>query len=317
MKTVFLQSIAWAAVACGHLMLGQSLRFSSGATDINGNVSLNLNGPTNRWIHIQRLGYANQTWSTVSTNWIGSSGALSVTLTNGLSSGVYGVFRAQTSNSSHWTTNGYGAVVGTLGQYNTLIGNPFAGSYVSTVIPQPPDGLQVHLYRNGTYSTSEYLGGFWLNDQDVGLCEGMLVYNPSTNAVKYVVDGVFATNSVAVSVESPLALIASPIFRISQSHTNGVPLSQRVDLLQTNLVAGASALPVTGACTTNIVFDLFRLSGASGPQYTEFNLLCGGTSWSTGSTNAAWTSVPLHLTEGFWIALPTNRTWNLPARSIH
>jgi hypothetical protein len=292
----------------------QSLRFTSGYTYDNLNIWLQLRGPTNRWIYVERLRHLTQTWQTLSTNWIDSTGYVSLGLTNAHDSGFYAILRARTTNDSHLATNGYGSVSGYLGQNYSLIGNPFATNWPPGTFRNPADGTIMYLHRNGNYTTAEYAAGEWIQAPTVNTCEGMLVYNPSTNALHYIASGIFVTNSFTYNLESPVDLICSPLFRIQAPLTNSVALTQRVDLLRTNLLGGLSNLPVTGSCTTNDVVDLFKLAGAAGPTYTEYNLGCNAASWTT--TNGTWVNIPLYLSEGFWLGLTTNRVWTIPGRPL-
>lgn len=292
----------------------QSLRFTGGFTHDNLNVYVQLQGPTNRSVQIERLRHLTQTWQPVATAWLDGSGFAGLTLTNVHDNGFYAILRARTTNSSHLSTNGYGSVSGILGQNYSLVGNPFATNSPWMTFRNPPDGTRVLLYRNGGYSAAEYVAGVWLDNPIVEACEGMLVYNPSTNALRYIVSGVFVTNSFTYPIEAPLDLVCAPLFRIQGVQTNAIALNQRVDLLRTNVLGGDSSLPVVGNCVSNQVTDLFKLAGANGPTYTEYNLACNGFTWSL--TNGWWTNVPLHLTEAFWIGFPTNRFWSFPARPI-
>ena len=79
----------------------------------------------------------------------------------------------------------------------------------------------------------------------------------------------------------------------------------KVDTLDTNNYGGVSLLPVRSPG-----FDpeaqLNRLKTKASVSYTEYVLT--NALWTT---NGVQTSVPLHLSEGFFLYKPTNATWTV------
>lgn len=279
---------------------GQNLRFTSGSVSGTNfpNVVLQLAGPSNLWVHVQRLGQVSQVWSNVGTNWMGSSGTL--TVTQQLDNGSYGFFRARSTNGNHLSTNGFGAVVGTLDPTYSLLGNPFTAKDISQLILSPPEGLTVYkwLTASNSYQSADYGFGEWSHPLSVGQMDAVLVMNPTTNPVSYTVQGLFNTNLLSKSIPVGMSLIGSPLYRLLST-------DNLVDRLGTNLLGGLSSLPVRSPGFA-VESSIQRLKSSTNLDYTEYKL-----------TNAAWysgsvkTNVDLYLTEGFWLYKPTNATWTV------
>jgi hypothetical protein len=182
-----------------------------------------------------------------------------------------------------------------------MIGNPFAATTVSGLIPGPANGTTVYRYdgTNGfvtaTYDTD--LGG-WDTNMPVAQLEGALVSVP-TNTVRYLVSGLFTTNSLSKSIPSGDSILCSPLYKLT------VVSAWQIDELNTNKLGGDSLLPVQSSgyspqCTINRMID------TSG-NYRTYTLTTNNV-WQTSGTN---TVVPLHLTEGFWIKKPVSATWTI------
>ena len=279
----------------------QSLRFTGGNVANNfSTVTLTLAGPTNTLIQLQRLGRSNQVWQTVGYGYTGTNGTL--TLTNSLDEGIYGYFRAQTTNGTYRSTNAFGTVAGYLFPGWSMIGNPFAANWVTNIIRNPSEGLLVYKWRNASnvfhLITHEF--GTWSDTTNlVEQMEGIIVQNPATNTVRYVVQGIFSTNALTRSLPTGWSLLSSPLYKLT------VPSEYRVDTLDTNRLGGFSQLPV-------------RSPGF--PLESKLEQLVGSSSYTLASyslTNSAWrvggvvTNIHLGLTEGFWLNKPTNATWSV------
>ena len=273
----------------------QSLYFTSGSVsnDFSG-VTLKLQGPTNQTCAVEGLDPTNQTWETLGWVALDSTGAGVFNTT--LEQGVYGFYRARTTNDTYYSTNAFGAVAGTLPSGETMIGNPFAPADIATIIPSPADGTTVYQYNNG-YVIATYQINQWDTDITVGTAEGVIVKTPTNVTQRYVVSGLFTTNQVSRSIVSGNSIICSPLYQIIG------PGTWQVDELNTNRLGGYSLIPAQTSgyspqCTINRMID------TSG-DYQTYTLTTNNV-WQTGGTN---TVVPLGLTEGFWINKPTNATW--------
>jgi hypothetical protein len=120
-----------------------------------------------------------------------------------------------------------------------------------------------------------------------------------TNVVsqRYLVSGLFATNSISRSVGSGLSILCSPLYGLL------VPSAWEVDLLSTNRLGGYSTLPVQS--TGNPQSTIYRMVDSAG-DYQIFTL----TTTNVWTTSGMPTTVPLNLTEGFWLDRPTNAVWS-------
>jgi hypothetical protein len=278
----------------------QALRFNSGYVTNGNTAAVTLYGPTNMVCVIDRLGATNGTWSSVGTVTLNSYGY--GFFTNLLDQWVYGVYRAIGTNAGtvYRSTNAFGAVVGDLYPGLTMVGNPFTGMYAENLVPSPADGTAIYRWNNSTtnYSTDVYDGG-WSLSLWLARGEGVIVKTP-TNIVsqKYVVSGVFPTNAFTYSVPKGQSILCTPLCKVTDAAT------WRVDLLTTNQLGGASSLPVrsTGYTPESTINRMIDLNGT----YKTYTL-----------TNNAWyssyigTTVPLELTEAFWLNKPTNGTWTV------
>lgn len=279
----------------------QGLRFTGGyVTNLNSAV-LYLTGPTNMVCGIDRLGATNGTWSGIGSVTLNASGT--GIYTNLLDQSVYGVYRAIGTNAGtvYRSTNAFGAVIGDLYAGQTMVGNPFADMYAENLIPSPAEGTTVYRWNNSTtnYSTDIYEYGAWGAALWVPRGQGVIVKSP-TNIVsqKYVASGIFPTNAFWMSVPKGQSILCTPLCKVTDAAT------WRVDLLTTNQLGGASSLPVrsTGYTPESTINRMIDLNGT----YKTYTL-----------TNNAWyssyigTTVPLELTEAFWLNKPTNGTWTV------
>lgn len=279
----------------------QSLRFTGGNVANNfSSVTLTLAGPTNTLIQLERLRRTNQVWQTVGYGYTSTNGTL--TLSNSLDEGVYGCFRAQTTNGTHRSTNAFGAVAGYLFPGWSIIGNPFAANWLTNIIRNPSEGLLVYKWRNAitNFHLVNYEFGVWSDTTNlVEQMEGIIVQNPATNTVRYVVQGLFTTNTLTRSIPAGWSLLSSPLYKLT------VPSEYRVDTLDPNRLGGFSQIPVRSAGFP-LESKIEQLVSSSSYTLAGYSL-----------TNSAWrvwgvvTNIELQLTEGFWLNKPTNATWNV------
>src|SRR5258708_31320135 len=154
------------------------------SNDFNG-VLLSLQGPTNTTCEVHRLNRTNQTWDVMGTVTLDSSGVGSFSTT--LHEGIYGFYRAQSTNGTYLSTNAFGAVAGFLpASGKTMIGNPFIARDVSEIFPSPSDNLTINQWDNANnrYVNVYYdaFFGEWSHALSIGTQEGVIVNNPSTTA---------------------------------------------------------------------------------------------------------------------------------------
>lgn len=289
-----------AAALCGISAQAQSLYFTSGTVSNYTNVTLNIQGPSNLVCQVERLSYYSQQWE-----WQGN-----VTLSNGaaifnsaLYGEYYGFFRVKSTNGVYLSTNAFGAVSGYVPNGYSIIGNPFAATSITNIMPTAGTNTLVYKYNNAVtnYSTAKYTIGRWLNPFIVNQTEGIMVNNP-TNEFRYIVSGIFTTNTIGKTIPSGLSLQCSPLYQVMDTYTG------QIDLLTTNLYGGYSSLPVRSAGFNNECNLLF-LTNRYAWEYQTYTL--SNNNWNT----YGWpTSVPLHLVEGFWIDKPTNAVWTTQFR---
>ncbi len=279
-------------------VFAQSLRFTSGSVTTT-NVTLNLAGLTNTWCYVERLNRTNQVWDNVGSTLLGTNATAAFNTT--LHEGIYGFFRAKSTNGTYLSTNAFGAVAGTCGTGYSILGNPFAPLALTSVFPSPIDGVIASVWRSGAFLDSYYDAGVgaWDTNYSVGQLEGFFVDNPSTNALRYVISGVFSSNVLTKTLVSGNNLIGSPLYKLIS------PAIWKIDELNTNQLGGASLIPVQSA-GYNPQCTLSRLKDAAGNFYTY--TLKTNNVWQLGGTNSV---IPLGLVEGFWVNKPTNATWNV------
>jgi hypothetical protein len=281
---------------------GEFLRFTNGSVGTSlTSVTLNLAGPSNLVVQIQRLNKTNDLWE--------AQGNLTLTngsgiFTNSLIEGIYGFYRAKATNDSYYSTNAYGAVVGSLTNGTSMIGNIFGTLNLTNIIRNPVGGTQVYKWNNssGIYTVYEYDSDFQSWDNPPGnfaLCEGLIVKNPSVNTMRYVIDGLFDTNTITTSIPTGLSLLATPLYHITITN------SWIVDTFTTNHIGGASNIPVQSS-GYNPQSKIYQLWNSSGSYQT--NSLSSANIWTSSGTNV---TVNLKLTEGFWFDKPTNATWTV------
>ena len=287
------------AVLATAILQAQSLHFTDGVVSNLNTVTLSLKGPTNQMVQIERLNRTNQTWQSQGTVRLNSSGLAS--FNSSLHEGVYGYFRAQTTNGASRSTNAFGAVAGTVGGGQTMIGNPLGATTLSVMFPTAAGGTTVYQWAGGSYRMATYESGWgeWDEDLAIGPMEGIIVVTP-TNVVsqRFLVSGLFTTNTMSRSVASGYSMLCSPLYKLT------VPSQWEVDLLSTNRLGGYSLLPVIS--TANPQSTLQRMVTSAG-GYQTFTLGTNGV-WTSGGSPV---SVPLTLTEGFWLNRPTNAIWSV------
>jgi hypothetical protein len=288
--------VASLLVAAVGAMQAQPLVFTGGTVSNYSNVVLTLHGPTNQVIQVERLKRSNQVWQSVATATLNASG--NATVTNALDEGIYGFFRAETTNGVTKSTNAFGAVAGTVAPGYDMIGNPFGGALLTSLLPAPADGTMVYQYTNGNYQIATYVQTNWDQSLFISQGEGVIVLTP-TNVVsqRYLVSGLFTTNTISRTVSSGSSILCSPLYGLL------VPSAWEVDLLSTNRLGGYSTLPVQS--TGNPQSTIYRMVDSAG-NYQTFTLAATNV-WTTSGMP---TTVPLNLTEGFWLNRPTNTTWS-------
>src|ERR1043166_3424977 len=208
-------------ILAGSLLLtpfsfAESLRFSSGSvTTALTNVVLNLAGPTNLVVQVQRLNKTNDSWESQGTVTLSNSGTAS--FTNSIVQGIYGFYRAKATNDSYYSTNAYGAVVGYLNGGYSMIGNIFGTQNLTNIIRAPDEGTQVSQYHStsNTWTVLTYDFGAWSSAPvNFDICEGFFVLAPTNSAMRYVIDGLFDTNTISKTLYTNLNLIATPLYHI-------------------------------------------------------------------------------------------------------
>lgn len=215
---------------------------------------------------------------------------------------AYGFFRARATNNSYFSTNGFGAVAGVLSPGNNLIGNLFGSQSITNIISNPPDGLQVYRWNpiGNSYTTYSYsFLGWHPSVPVVDYCEGIIIRNNTTMNFPYQITGILTTNTVQKTLYTNLNLIASQLYRITDTNT------WRVDTLNTNRLGGLSGIPVQSG-GFNPQATVFQATSTV-PDYDEFNL-SSSNKWELFGIQ---TNIHLHLTEGFWIQKPTNSVWSI------
>jgi hypothetical protein len=296
MKQVF------AVVGIGLMVVSsqaQNLSFTSGVVSNFSNVTLSLQGPTNQVVEVQRLNRTNQTWDAMGTVRLSSVGSAAFNTT--LHEGIYGFYRAKTTNNTYYSTNAFGAVAGTLDRGQVLIGNPFGPVPLTSLIPSPVEGTIVYRWDNpGGWAMATYDLGEWDTNLTIGSLRGILVRTP-TNVVsqRYLVSGLITTNLQTQSVPSGSSLLCSPVYKLV------TPSQWIADELTTNRLGGYSSLPVQTS-GSNPQCQIFQMVDTAGTYMTS--TLTSSNQWQTGGSN---TVVKLELTEGFWLSKPTNATWNV------
>ncbi len=284
-------------------LLGQTLQFTSATVLTNNTVQLGISGPTNKTYYLERLNKTNQTFEVASTFSFTTNTSTSINAS--LSQGVYGFFRVETTNGATKSSNAVGVVIGSVGYGYTLLGNPFGSSTLTSILPNPEDGMTVFQWRQSltNYISADYVSGSgWTTNLTIGGLEGFFVSNPVTNWVKYVFSGIFGTNE-SKSVPKGDSIIASQrLFLIT-------PSTGQSDLLSTNDLDGFSNLPVLASgFSPQSRLDKYKQSTGTFDQY----YLTNSAGWYL---NGAKSTVSIFLTEGFWISRPTNTTWQV-ARPI-
>lgn len=124
------------------VLRAQTLSFTGGVVSNLNTVTLSLKGPTNQMVQIERLNRTNQTWQSQGAVRLNSSGLAG--FNSSLHAGVYGYFRAQTTNGTYRSTNAFGAVAGTIGGGQTMIGNPLGATTLSVMFPTAAGGTTVY-----------------------------------------------------------------------------------------------------------------------------------------------------------------------------
>lgn len=284
----------------------QSLYFTSGVANTNGNVTLVAKGTglTNVICVLERLNSTNQVWE-AQTAFTITNGASSVTLNSSLHNGFYGFFRARSTNNAYKSTNAFGSFLGYLETGYTLTGNPFGSAVLTNLFPSPVSGLSVQRWNASTtnFHTSDYTGSSWTTNFTIGECEGLFACNPTTNLIKVLFGGLFTTNAVAKSLPAGLSLITTPRYQLIGS------AALTTDMLSALSPAGTAGLPVL---TTEFGYqsEIQKYIPASG-TYSKHTL----------STNSVWLEngvvepVAINFVEGFFLSHPTNATWSI-TRSI-
>lgn len=298
MKTTLL-SLCSLALTAGALQ-AQTLSFTSGVVSNYSSVYLTLTGPTNRIVQVERLNRTNQTWDVMGTLTLNSSGTGNYT--SSLHEGIYGFFRARTTNSSHYSTNAYGAVAGYICYPKTMIGNMFAPTTLSNIISNPATTLIVWQYTTNGYVRADYDTDTsqWYPNLNIDRQEGFIVEGPTNMYVcsRYLVNGLFVTNTVTKPIPTNWSIQCSPLYKLT------VPANWQVDEFNTNRYGGYSLLPVqsTGFNPQATISRMIDTSGNYWNYYLTNNV------WQHAGTNIV---VPIDLAEGFWVYKPTNATWSV------
>ena len=306
MITSIIKGMGCLATLAASLLTSQlnadTLRFTSGVVSNYSGVTLSLAGPTNLVCQVERLNPTNDTWQVQGNVTLGTNGL--ATYNSSLAQGIYGFFRAKSTNNSYYSTNGFGAVAGYIAPGDTLIGNSFASRTLTNFLTQPIDGLTAYQWDavSNAYNIATYFAedGAWDNLLTVGQCEALYIKNSSSNTVRYLTSGLFNTNAITTLLRTNYNLVSTPLYHLNPTNT------WRVDTLSSNLLGGNSLLPVRTTGYSNECTISQLLSDAT---YRTFNLTNGV--WKTGGTN---TTIQINITEGFWVNKPTNATWtvNLP-----
>ena len=287
----------------------QSLQFTSGGFLADHyNIGVNIQGPTNTVCWLQRLSITNNTWSTVATYTLSSSGSAFVT--NSLDGGWYGIFRTQSTNGVYQSTNGFGALRLSLVGLNNLVGNPFAANTISNLFPIPLEDMNVYKWINpsGPYTSDSFSGGIWDDPlESFAVGEGLWVTGPKTNSViSFQPYGVFKTNET-VALPSGISFVTPTEFRFWSYPPSNLQVDQ---FSGTNTpYGGRSGFPVqTPGFSPQCKADKYNYTtnGLAEYQFTAAN------AWQWSGTNA---TIPLSLAEGFFLNKPTNGVWTI-LRSI-
>jgi len=277
-----------------------ALRFTSGTVSNFTAISLNLAGPSNLVIQVERLNRTNDVWESQGNVTLGGSGT--GTFNSSLIEGIYGFFRAKATNNSTFSTNAFGAVCGYLGNGLSIIGNMFKAQDLTNVLTTPVNGMQAYKWDNssGSFASYSYVAAFgaWSPSSFVvDPMEGIFVRNPQTNINRYTISGLFDTNAISKSLPSGYSLICSQRYHVVETNT------WKIDILNTNQLGGASQVPVQSPGFNPQAIINKALDNV--PNYSTNNLTSGNL-WQSGGTNVV---VPLNITEGFWLNKPTNATW--------
>jgi hypothetical protein len=275
-----------------------SLRFTGGVVGTNfSTVVLSIAGPTNLVCQIERLNPANDSWESQGNVNLGASG--SANFTNSLIDGIYGFYRTKATNNTVLCTNAFGAVCGYLEPGDSFIGNIFGATSISSIIPHPTVDIEALKYVNGSgWTIADYSGGAWTGDFSVGTLEGVYIKG-ITSEQRYVVSGLFDTNTLTKSFPSGLSTVCLPLYHVDSSGT------WVVDSFDTAHVGGNSGLPVQSA-GFNPQCTLYQLANSSGLYRT--NLLTSTNVWQNMGTNQV---LHFKITEGFFIDKPTNANWSV------
>jgi hypothetical protein len=275
-----------------------SLRFTSGSVGTNfSTVVLSIAGPTNLVCQVERLNPSNDAWEIEGYVNLGPFG--NANFTNSLVDGIYGFFRTKATNNSALATNAFGAVCGYLGAGDSFIGNIFAAANISTIIPNPPEGIEALKYINGSgWSIASYEDGAWANDVTIGTFEGVYIQNGATET-RYIVSGLFDTNTIVKSIPSGLSAVCLPLYHVNPVNT------WDVDTFNSSQPGGVSGLPVQSSGYVPQC-RLYQLINNANLYST--NLLTSSNVWQHAGTNI---NLQFGITEGFFIDKPTNATWSV------
>jgi hypothetical protein len=266
------------------------------------NVILYLHGPSNQVCLVEGLNPANQAWQTLGAEPLDNYGYGQ--FNTALWNGCYGVYRAKTTNiPGYYSTNAFGVVAGWLPGGWTMIGNPFWARNISVIIPEPVEDTTVYRWNNASnkYDCATFSFGEWDQPLNVGMFEGILVVAPTNTWQRFLFSGLFDTNTITTVIPPGQSILCSPLWETDSS-------TWLVDLLTTNNLGGNSLLPVQTSgtntqCTINRMIDM----------QGHFQTYTLGTN-NVWQTNGVPTTVPLHLSEGFWLNKPTNATWTVRRR---
>ncbi len=287
-----------ASLLATHLK-ADTLRFTSGVVSNYSGVTLTLAGPTNLVCQVERLNRSNDTWQVQGNVTLSTNGT--ATYNSSLSEGIYGFFRAKSTNNAYYSTNGFGAVAGYVPPGDTIIGNPFNSRSITNFLTQPVDLLTAYQWSSisNDYTIATYYSddGAWDKLLTINQLESLYVKNYSTNTLRYLTSGLFATNAITTTLRTNFNLVCSPLYHITANNT------WRIDTLDTNKLGGNSLLPVRTTGYANECSISQLLSDASYRTYDLTNSV-----WKTSGTNA---TINIDLTQGFWVYKPTNATWSV------